>query len=484
MENNKYIWLIGLLVTLVIVIVPVVLAIQANTGSQVNDNPQANLPQHPTHTDHTPIIQGPLETPQDVTRTCLECHPDAAAQVMHTTHWTWQSAPVQVPWRDAPVTIGKFNQLNNFCISAAGNESRCMTCHIGYNWDQYPSKGYDFSVRENVDCLVCHADRSTYGKGDYGNPADGVDLLAAARSVGIPIRDHCGGCHFDSGGGNGVKHGDLDESLYHPGEQLDVHMGKYDLLCTDCHRTTNHQIKGRLLGDNYTIDPQEQVQCTDCHIALPHNDERLNSHLASVACQTCHIPRTARKDPTKTFWDWSQAGEDRGDDHYTYLKTKGGFVYERNILPTYLWFNGNNAYCYIVGDPVNPDGVTYINKPAGNINDPRAKIFPFKVMKTIQPYDLVNGYLLSPITAGEGGYWHDFNWDKAFRLAEERLGLPYSGQYGWATTEMFNPQTHMVAPAQDALQCNDCHGPYGRLDWLALGYDGDPIDWGGRSHAR
>ncbi len=476
------VWLVGLVVTLLVVVVPV--AAFWPKDNTPSTNPYDYLPQHPTHTDHTSIIQGPLDTPQDVTRACLECHPEAAEQVMHTTHWMWQSEPVQVPWRDEPVTIGKFNQINNFCISTAGNESKCMTCHIGYNWDQYPPKGYDFDAQENIDCLVCHADKSAYAKGDFGNPADGVDLLATAQSVGIPTRDNCGGCHFNGGGGNGVKHGDLDESLYHPGEQLDVHMGKYDLLCTDCHRTTEHQIKGRLLGDNYTIDPQEQVQCTDCHVTPPHNDERLNSHLTSVACQTCHIPQTARKDPTKTYWDWSQAGEDRGDDHYTYLKIKGEFIYERNTMPTYLWFNGNNAYRYIIGDPVNPDGVTYINKPAGDINDPQAKIFPFKVMETIQPYDPVNGYLLTPITAGEGGYWHDFDWDKAFRLAEERLGLPYSGQYGWTPTEMFYPQTHMVAPAQDALQCNDCHGPDGRLDWLALGYNGDPIDWGGRSDAR
>jgi octaheme c-type cytochrome (tetrathionate reductase family) len=471
-------WLIGLIGILLVILVPVILFWPKESGPSTN--PWDYLPEHPVHTDHSNIIQGPFETPQDVTRTCLECHPNAASEVMHTTHWTWQSEPVKVPWREEPVTIGKFNQLNNFCISSAGNESKCMTCHIGYAWDQYPPKGYDFNVAENVDCLVCHANKDIYAKGEYGNPANGVDLVAAAKSVGVPTRDNCGGCHFNGGGGNGVKHGDLDQSLLHPNEQLDVHMGKYDFLCTDCHRTEDHQIKGRLLGDNYTINPAEQVQCTDCHVTPPHNDERLNAHLDAVACQTCHIPATARKDPTKTYWDWSKAGEDRGDDHYTYLKIKGEFIYERNTLPTYLWFNGNNEYRYIIGDPINPDGFTYINKPAGSIDDPTAKIFPFKVMHTIQPYDPVNGYLLTPITAGEGGYWHDFDWDKAFRLAEERLGLPYSGQYDWTDTLMFYPESHMVAPAADALQCNDCHGPAGRLDWQALGYPGDPIDWGGR----
>ena len=40
--------------------------------------------------------------------------------------------------------------------------------------------------------------------------------------------------------------------------------------------------------------------------------------------------------------------------------------------------------------------------------------------------------------------------------------------------------THMVSPVEQALQCNDCHGEEGRLDWRALGYNGDPIEWGGR----
>ncbi len=185
---------------------------------------------------------------------------------MHTTHWTWESEPVTVPWRDEPVTIGKKNQINNFCIGTQGNERTCMSCHAGYGWSDAE---FDFSEPSNVDCLVCHADVSTYGKGDYGLPAEDVDLLAAAQSVRAPTRDNCGKCHFDGGGGNNVKHGDLDESLYFPSGELDVHMGANDFLCTDCHQTEEHDIKGKLLADNYTIDATQQVACTDCHALRP-----------------------------------------------------------------------------------------------------------------------------------------------------------------------------------------------------------------------
>ena len=42
--------------------------------------------------------------------------------------------------------------------------------------------------------------------------------------MGKPGRENCGSCHFYGGGGDGVKHGDLDSSLKRPSRELDVHM--------------------------------------------------------------------------------------------------------------------------------------------------------------------------------------------------------------------------------------------------------------------
>ena len=160
-----------------------------------------------------------------------------------------------------------------------------------------------------------------------------------------------------------MKHGDLDESLYFPTENLDVHMGRLDFQCTDCHQTTDHQIKGRMVADNYTIDPKEQVACTDCHNAVQHQDERINAHVDSVACQTCHIPAIALEDPTKVTWDWSTAGQNLPEDHFTYLKIKGTFTYEKDYTPTYVWFNGNLDYRYLLGDKMDPSKPTMIDLP-------------------------------------------------------------------------------------------------------------------------
>ena len=471
-------WTLGLLGIILLTLVPILYFLPR--ANQPSSNPADYLPTKAVHVDHKDIIKGDFKTGQDVTRACLECHEDAATQIMGTTHWTWESKEFNVPWRDVPVTIGKINQINNFCIGSQGNENKCMACHAGYGWEE--GKAEQQTKAENVDCLACHADTGLYGKGAFGNPTDGINLLAAAQSVRAPTRENCGKCHFDGGGGNGVKHGDLDESLYFPSQNEDVHMGSdLNLQCTDCHWTKDHQILGRMLADNYTIDPKEQVSCEQCHVNQQHEDERINTHLSAVACQTCHIPALATEDPTKVFWDWSQAGQEgREDDHFTYLKIKGEFVYDKNFAPTYLWFNGNNEYRYLLGDKINPNEVTYINKPAGSIDDPNAKIFPFKLHIAKQPYDTVNNYLLQPITAGKGGFWTTFDWNSAFELAAPITGLEYSGQYGFTETYMYWATTHMVQPAENALQCEACHGENGRLDWQGLGYPGDPIEWGGR----
>ncbi|HSM72021.1 MAG TPA: cytochrome c3 family protein, partial [Anaerolineales bacterium] len=205
-------WTLGLLGILLLILVPILYFLpRANKPST---DPEDYLPVKAVHVDHSDIVNSQFETGQDVTRACLECHEDAAAEFMKTTHWTWESESFDVPWREDDVTIGKINQINNFCIGTQGNENKCMSCHTGYGWEE--GKETQQSNPENVDCLACHADTGLYGKGLYGNPAEGVDLLAAAQSVKSPTRENCGKCHFDGGGGNGVKHGDLDESLYFP----------------------------------------------------------------------------------------------------------------------------------------------------------------------------------------------------------------------------------------------------------------------------
>jgi hypothetical protein len=228
-----------------------------------------------------------------------------------------------------------------------------------------------------------------------------------------------------------------------------------------------------------SADDQKEISCTNCHSQDLHDDTRIADHLDTIACQTCHIPEGAVRQPTKMDWDWSAAGQDLPEDPHEYLKIKGRFVYEQNFMPEYAWFNGN-ADRYILGDEVDPTRSTVLNQPEGSIGDSDAKIWPFKIHRAKQIYDAEYNYLLQPKTVGEGGYWTEFDWDLAAKLGSEAAGIDYSGSYDFAPTEMFWVLSHMVVPKEYALQCNDCHGDNGRFDWKALGYFGDPIRWGGR----
>ncbi len=256
MKNFKYIWIIGIIVTLLLIMVPIFLF--ASGDAKAVDQPWDSVPVRPPHTDHTDLLPGPYETGQEVTAACLECHEDASHEVIQTVHWKWESEPVLLPGRDEPVTIGKKNQINNFCIGIQGNWTGCTRCHAGYGWDD---ADFDFSDGSNVDCLACHEQTGTYVKSNSGLPSEASDLAAAAQSVATPTRLNCGSCHFNGGGGNAVKHGDLDSSLFYPTENIDVHMGRHDFQCVDCHQTEDHQISGHAIS--VSVEDNNRFDCTN-----------------------------------------------------------------------------------------------------------------------------------------------------------------------------------------------------------------------------
>ena len=72
-------------------------------------------------------------------------------------------------------------------------------------------------------------------------------------------------------------------------------------------------------------------------------------------------------------------------------------------------------------DKIDPAETAYINYPAGSIADKDAKIWPFKVHRAKQPYDLEFKHLLVPKTVGEGGFWTDFDWAQSIELGSKRL---------------------------------------------------------------
>ena len=256
--------------------------------------------------------------------------------------------------------------------------------------------------------------------------------------------------------------------------------------CTRCHSTTLHNIAGRV----YTTPASEhrkslieddlahKITCESCHTDQPHKEEaKMNDHTDKVACQSCHIPTFARVNPTKMWWDWSQAGKKKNGKPFMvkddlgkpkYFTKKGDMRWEKNVKPEYAWFNGA-MNTMTVKDTIDPAKVVSVSGPVGSAADPNSRIFPFKVHRATQPFDTVHNYLLQPQTVGEGGFWTAFDWDAAFELGSQATGIPYSGEYGFTRTDMFWPISHMVAPAGEALRPTSERAREALFDILAGG---------------
>lgn len=448
--------------------------------------------------DHSKFesLKGPFASGPELTKACLACHTEASHQVMKSVHWTWDITNPKTGQR-----LGKARTMNSFCGSPVSNEPRCTSCHAGYGWTDLRQPAPTDPTA--VDCLVCHDRSGQYSKvaTDAGHPlyearkiggkvVQPPDLVKAAQSVGDPGRDNCGACHFNGGGGDAVKHGDLDSSLTKPSRALDVHMAAdgADMTCADCHTFNDHISSGsRYMPravDAHGLDlPKsdgDRATCESCHGFEPHKQGKLNDHTDRVACQTCHIPEFARGGiATKVWWDWSAAGRRDADGkplfirddhgHLIYSAEKGDFRYGENVRPVYRWFNGVIDQTNI-GERIDDSGILVLNRIHGDAADPTARIWPFKEMQGKQPYDPDLKTLVVNHVFGkdDSAFWTHFDIRKAITFGMEYAGLPWSGKIGFIETRMYWPITHMVAPKEQAVQCGECHtaSPDGRLAGL------------------
>jgi len=414
------------------------------------------------------ILKRKFSKPQDVTESCLHCHNGRGQEVLESNHWNWEE-PTYIEGKGV-VYLGKRNAINNYCLGSEGNELACAKCHIGYGMQSV--KTFDFEDVKNIDCLICHDNTETYAKAQEkgGEPESDLDFSYIAQNVGKPKRSNCGVCHFYGGGGNNVKHGDLEKSMFEPTRDIDVHMGieGSNLQCVDCHTSEKHKISGRLYSLASTNT--NRLKCEKCHYDNPHSKNILNEHCLKVACQTCHIPIYAKVNATKTEWDWSTAGKLKDGEPYEindeegnhiYLSTKGSFKWGKQLKPDYVWFNGTADH-YLKGDIINdPTKPVILNKLNGSYKDRESKIYPVKIMKTNQCYDSVYKILTIPKLfdpkLGTGAFWKDFDCLKALDVGMKELGLPFSGTLAFINTKMYWPINHMVSTKDKSVQCKECH---------------------------
>ena len=417
---------------------------------------------------------------EEITQACVSCHSEASTQFHKTIHWTWLASGDK-----KDIRYGKAGySVNNFCISGNAMEDKgCLSCHTSWN-----QKG----VEGEVNCLKCHNDSGfnfTEAFEDIKGFAQDTDPATkemvkdiqqevgqAVTKVTLPTRKNCGECHFKGGGGDGVKHGDLDTSLTNPNRMLDVHMGTdgKNFSCTRCHTTLDHNIAGRIYT-NPAVEKRKslieddlapKITCVSCHSSEPHkNDSKMNDHTDVVSCQACHIPEFARINPTKMWWDWSKAGKLKDGKPYDiegpygkdiYKSIKGEFKWEKNVIPEYFWSNGSQTSTTI-DDVIDPAQVVKVSHPVGDRSDPEARISPFKIHRGKQPYDKINKKLLAPLLSGKNGYWTTFDMNDAIERGNKTLGIPYSGEFDYVETTYAFPINHMVAPKENALNCTQCH---------------------------
>jgi octaheme c-type cytochrome (tetrathionate reductase family) len=470
-------------------------------------NPLANIPDEGVvakfHSDW--FAEKTYESADD----CLVCHGAIGDDILTTAHWKWEGTALGIDGLEGQ-THGKKDIINNFCVAVPTNEGRCAQCHIGIGWN---GTDFDFRNPSNIDCLVCHDQTGEYKKAPTtaGAPPADLDLQpidqSVARNDGVPTRDNCIFCHSYAGGDDNVKHGDLAFSIANTTREYDVHMGTDggDMDCVLCHdverdgdnEPVSHGIGGMAFHSN---DEGTMRYCTDCHSGSVHVGkpvEIIFSSHTTLACQVCHIPTFARETSTKTFWDWSTAGDDTRvpqDDpvdpsRKDYDIKKGDFTWAFNVRPTLLYQERHpDGYGKWEKTVINrTEGFTeqpvVLARPAGDRTTPGAMIYPFKEMPGKQPADAVNNIILVPHlypgSDGPNGYWKFFDWDLALQDAAAQTGQPYSGQHTFVDTVMYLSVNHEIAPKEQAYgyggveSCSDCHGG-DQIDWTKLGCTGDP----------
>ena len=276
-------------------------------------------------------------------------------------------------------------------------------------------------------------------------PAEGVDVLAAARAVGRPTNEMCQRCHLSTGGGPNAKHGVAPTS-----PEVDVHLAK-GLACVDCHHTKNHQTSG---GADIKAQerPEVAVTCAGCHEGAVHQGARaavLARHAERIACQTCHIPAIARdpKFPTVVRRDWMKPK----------LNEKTGLYGPSNDLasgvrPEYRWWNRK-----MLSPP----------EPLGDEGDPSAKITPWKRATYTVVADAQSG---KPIMIKAGVYAVKGDPLAAAKKGAEDTKAEFSGAVKGVEETMLFSLNHQVAPKSQALACDACHSTNGVMDFKALGY--------------
>jgi len=385
------------------------------------------------------------------------CHPGTAKEFLDTVHWKHASPVPNVEGLEPGKEYGMKNRIYTMCngndivnhlkeipaspVTGKTKFAGCNTCHPGNHISDVGSVGKD--AENAIDCLVCHASKYDFRrrrayKDETGRVVMGQDRSKeAALSVGRPDVRNCMVCHESAGGGVLIKRG------FAYARETDVH-AKNGMVCVDCHAAKNHRIPTGFDPNNWASDGI-RVSCEDCHKETPHKDGDLNRHVARIACQTCHIPRTGGA-IAKDFTRWTQ-GADKFYEPTTLSKEAN------ETTPVYAWYNKT-----VRNEP-------HFIGPKGSREEKGSRIYPFKIFEGKAFFDKKTGNLLSmdfapPMSTGDAL--------AGVASAAKTLGIKeYEPVPGWQT--IYFGSTHLVTK-EKALTCFHCHSRNGVLNFRALEY--------------
>jgi len=416
---------------------------------------------------------------------CQRCHAAEANEVLGSVHYQMKGSAAEmvngqaqqgkIIQRDGSGNIiAGTSAMNAYCVNVLGNWGGCSGCHVGLGAEPTATNS------SNIDCLMCHQKNYKRIKinglfqPDTANMC--IDMNTAVRTVHKPKRDNCLQCHAVGGGGDNFKRGDM--ALAHKSTTdttFDRHMATTggNLVCQDCHTTTQHRIAGRGT-DLRPLDSTTAVNCSTsaCHPtklnSSGHATTGVNKHVGRVACQSCHIPKYAKNasdtpatEATETHRDWTVPEWNTAKNRWEPTGTKAN-----NLTPKYLHWDGT-SWGYNLKDPAVFDsktGAYQVSRPQGGINDADSKLYPFKYKTAKQAYA---GSLNMLIAIDTSKYWAmpvppyaPTQADISATVAAGLMNMGYSATtpFSWVTTDEYQLITHEVPTASNnVLACTQCH---------------------------
>ena len=412
---------------------------------------------------------------------CLSCHTDEAKDMYASTHYQWQGDALYMA--HGPQKQGKIaGAVNSYCINILGNWASCGSCHVGMGAQPQPADNPTRTQLANIDCLICHQKeykRTKVGGNFVPSTANmTITLNQAVQTVHLPERTNCLQCHAKAGGGDAVKRGDLALASADTADvQYDVHMtvSAGDLKCQECHIFRKHKFSGKG-SDIRPTDLDINIACSACHTDKAktngHSSSAINSHVARVACQTCHIPYYAKDandsaatEATEIHRTWRSSSSLAAPFHPDSNKAN-------NLMPKYRFWTRYSEN-YLLGDLAQYDSSTGgypTSRPEGFVDDESldSKLYPFKYKTAEQPSLDATGQLIALDTKV---YFETANPDSATSAGLVNMGYVGNEAYSWIITDTFQLLNHQISPASEALACSNCHGSAARMDLKGeLGY--------------